>query len=91
MQEYMTIWWVWLCIALGMAILELLVPSFIFLGFALGGLAMAAIVATVTISNVPALLALYAILSLIAWIGLKAAFRKQSSGARVVTEDINDH
>ena len=91
MQEYMTIWWVWLCIALGMAILELLVPSFIFLGFALGGLAMAAIVATVTIGNVPALLALYAILSLIAWIGLKAAFRKQSSGARVVTEDINDH
>jgi len=91
MQDYLTVWWVWVCIALGVGILELLVPGFIFLGFALGALAMAGIVATVTLTNVPALLAIYAILSLVAWIALKAVFRKQSSGARVVTEDINDH
>jgi hypothetical protein len=30
------LWWVWLAAALGLAILEILVPGFIFLGFAVG-------------------------------------------------------
>ena len=37
------------------------------------------------------LLALFAVLSLLAWIALKAVFRKQSSGARIVTHDINEN
>lgn len=90
MQDLLTLWWIWICIALGVGILELLAPGFIFLGFALGAVAMAAIVATVSLGNIPAILAIYAVLSLIGWIALKAVFRKQSSGARVVTEDINE-
>lgn len=91
MEYYMTIWWVWVCIALAVGILELLAPGFIFLGFALAALAMAAIVSVFSITNIPALLALYAILSLVAWIGLRLAFRNQSSGARIVTNDINEN
>ena len=91
MAEYHTQWWVWVSIALALGVVELLAPGFIFLGFAVGGLIMAAIVAFFTLSNVPALLALFAILSLIAWIVLKAAFRKQSSGARIVRRDINEN
>ncbi len=91
MADYLTLWWVWICIALGVGILELLAPGFIFLGFAVGALAMSAIVALFTITNIPALLALFAILSLVSWIGLRTAFRKQSSGARIVTRDINEN
>lgn len=91
MAGYLTLWWVWICIALGVGILELLAPGFIFLGFAVGALAMAAIVALFTIPNITALLAIFAVLSLIAWIALRAAFRKQSSGARIVTRDINEN
>ena len=90
-MTFWTIWWVWLSAALVLAILEVLAPGFIFLGFAVGGLVMAGIVAVFGLSNAPALLALFAIASLIAWIALKAAFRRQSSGARIVTKDINDH
>lgn len=91
MAEHLTLWWVWISIALALGVVEILAPGFIFLGFAIGALIMAGIVATATLTNTAALLALWAILSLIAWIALRAAFRKQSSGARVVREDINDH
>jgi len=91
MADYLSLWWVWICVSLALGVIELLAPGFIFLGFAIGALIMSGIVAVFTITNVPALLALFAILSLIAWIALRAAFRNQSSGARIVTHDINEN
>lgn len=91
MAVYLTLWWVWISIALALGMVELLVPGFIFLGFAIGALVMAGIVAAFTLTNIPALIALFAGLSLIAWIALKMMFRSQSSGARIVTRDINEN
>ena len=91
MADYLSLWWVWICIALALGVVELLAPGFIFLGFGLGALAMAAVVLVMPGINIPALLALFAVLSLIAWIILRMGFRKQSSGARIVTKDINDN
>ncbi|KIN77341.1 NfeD family protein [Sulfitobacter mediterraneus] len=90
MADYLSLWWVWICIALALGVVELLAPGFIFLGFGLGALAMAGVVLLAPGINIPALLALFAVLSLIAWIILRMGFRKQSSGARIVTKDIND-
>lgn len=90
MSDYMTLWWVWICVALALGVVELLAPGFIFLGFAIGALAMAVIVFVMPATNVPALLAMFALCSLIGWIVLRIVFRRQSSGARVVTEDINE-
>lgn len=83
--------WVWLSAALALALIELVVPTSIFLGFALGALAMAGVVAFSAITNTSALLALFAGLSLLAWIVLKLAFKSQSSGARIVERDINEN
>ncbi|MEP5730113.1 MAG: hypothetical protein ABJL67_12170 [Sulfitobacter sp.] len=91
MIDYLSLWWIWVCIALGLGVVELLAPGFIFLGFAIGALVMALIVAVISLSSVSAMLALFAILSLIAWVALRSAFRKQSSGARIVTHDINEN
>ncbi len=91
MADFLTLWWVWICIALALGVLELLAPGFIFLGFAIGGIAMAGVVALFPATNVPALLAIFAILSLISWIILRVMFRRQSSGARIVTRDINEN
>ncbi len=90
MNDYLSIWWVWICAALALGVVELLAPGYIFLGFALGALAMAVVVFVMPATNVPALLAMFAILSLIGWIILRILFRRQSSGARVVTRDINE-
>jgi inner membrane protein len=85
------LWWIWLCAALALGVIELLLPGSIFLGFALGALAMAAVVVLLPGAGVPALLAVFAILSLIAWIVLRLAFRRQTSDARIVTRDINEN
>lgn len=90
MSSLLGIWWVWIAIALGLGLVELLVPSFIFLGFSLGALATAALVGLGYAPSLPVVLALFAIVSLLAWVGLRFAFRKQSSGARIVTKDINE-
>ncbi|QFT60178.1 hypothetical protein FIU94_15230 [Sulfitobacter sp. THAF37] len=91
MAAYLTLWWVWICIALALGVLELLTPGFIFLAFGLGAIIMAGLVLVLPTGNVPALLALFAILSLLVWIGLRYAFRRQSSGARIITRDINEN
>lgn len=90
MGDYLTLWWPWICIALALGLIELLAPGFIFLGFAIGALAMAVIVFVLPTTNIPALLAMFAICSLIGWIVLRILFRRQSSDARIVTQDIND-
>ena len=90
MNDYLSIWWVWICAALALGVVELLAPGYIFLGFALGALAMAVVVFVMPATNVPALLAMFTILSLIGWIILRILFRRQSSGARIVTRDINE-
>jgi len=90
MDGLLHIWWVWLCAALGLALVELMAPASVFLGFALGALAMSGIVALGLISNTSALLALFAGLSLVAWIVLKRVFKGQSSSARHIEHDINE-
>ncbi len=90
MDSLLHIWWVWLCAALALALIELMAPASVFLGFALGALGMTAVVALDLFTNTSVLLALFAGLSLMAWIALKVVFKNQSSGARIVTRDINE-
>ena len=90
MSGWLSLWWVWICTALALGVLELLLPGYIFLGFAIGALAMAVAVFVLPATHVPALLAMFALLSLIGWIVLRLLFRRQSSGARIVTRDINE-
>lgn len=91
MDTLVAIWWVWLAAALGLAVLEVLIPGFIFLGFAIGAVAMTLLVALFpTLMSAPMAIAVFTGLSLVSWMVLRVVFRKQSSGARRVTHDIND-
>ncbi len=91
MEGLLHIWWVWLSAALALALVELVVPAAVFLGFALGALAMTVVVGLGLITNTSALLAVFAALSLLAWIALRLVFKRQSSGARIVERDINEN
>ena len=90
-EALLNIWWLWIALALVFGLIELFAPAFIFLGFALGALATGIVVLVATPGSAAALLAIFALLSLIGWVGLRAAFRNQSTGAKVVTKDINDN
>ncbi len=89
-EALFSIWWFWVALALVLGLVELFTPTFIFLGFSLGALATGAYVGLATAPSVPALLAVFAIVSLLAWVGLRVVFRKQSSGAKIFTKDVND-
>ena len=86
----LSLWWAWLGAALALAILETLAPGFIFLGFAVGAAVMAVIVALPLSLGPAGLLALFALLSLAAWIILRRVFRAPNDQTRIIDEDIND-
>jgi len=90
MASLVNIWWVWIAFGLALAVVEVLAPGFIFLGFALGAVAMALIVLVSAPLDASLALALFGGLSLIAWIALRVIFRNQRSGARFIKHDIND-
>ncbi len=87
----LNIWWLWIAIALILGFIELVAPSFIFLGFALGALATSAFVGLASVPSPAAVFAFFAVVSLVSWIGLRLAFRRQSSDAKIIHDDINDH
>jgi membrane protein implicated in regulation of membrane protease activity len=88
--DYLTLWWIWISVALILGLIEVMLPGNIFLGFALGALAMVPVVLALPGVGTSLLIAIFAGLSLAAWIVLRVVFRKQSSGARIVTRDINE-
>ena len=85
-------WWVWLAFALALGILELLLPGFIFLGFSIGALAVAILLFLDggLVSSLPALLLIFAILSLAAWLALRRIFSLPKGQVKTFDHDIND-
>lgn len=84
-----SLWWVWLGGALALAILELLVPGFIFLGIAVGAGLTAGIVALAPDLGLSTLMAIFGGLSLVSWLVLRRVFRSPDDQTRVIHEDIN--
>lgn len=83
-------WWVWLVIALVLAALEMVVPAFIFLGFAIGAAVTGGLLAIgVTGTSLPLVLVVFAVVSLIAWIALRFGVGVRKGQVRHFDEDIN--
>ncbi len=90
MSDYLSLWWVWLSAALIFGLIEILAPGFLFLGFALGALAMTVLVAVGAGLSVSAKLAVFALLSLIGWFALRRMFRAPTGSVKTFDHDIND-
>lgn len=91
MTLWVTVWWVWLAAAIIFAIAEILVPGFLFLGFALGALAVSLLLLNTGMTlSLPVLLFLFAGLSLIAWIVLRMFFKVPRGQVKHFDHDIND-
>lgn len=84
------LWWVWMAAALVFGILELLIPGFIFLGFAFGAAAVGIVLFLPISAGATALLAVFAIFSLVSWIVLKRLFKGPAGQRRIIREDINE-
>ena len=84
------VWWIWAVVAIGVGALELLAPGYIFLGFAIGATATAAVSWAGTLTGFPAQLALAAVVSLLAWAALHRAFPRSRGSVKRFSGDIND-
>ncbi|MCA0041873.1 NfeD family protein [Celeribacter litoreus] len=84
-------WWFWGVAAVILLALEIFVAGFIFLGFAFG----AAIVAGLLFfgwigTNLAVLALIFAVLSMIAWYGMRQIFGVRKGQVKVWDKDIND-
>ncbi len=91
MSDLLTIWWVWLAAALALAILEVLAPGFVFLGFAIGaclvGLGLLGPLSALSVSGI---ILVFAALSLVSWLVLRKIFALPQGSVKTFDHDIND-
>ena len=90
-MTFYTLWWVWMAGALALAIAEVLLPGFIFLGFAIGAFAVSLILLNTGLGlGLPFLLLIFAGFSLIAWLLLRRFFAMPKGQVKRFKGDIND-
>lgn len=91
-----TDWWVWVAGGLVLAIFEVLVPAFVFLGFSIGAVVTGLILwlglppADWMGTNLFRHFLVFGVVSLVAWLGLRAAFGLRKGQVRIIHHDIND-
>jgi len=90
-MTFYTLWWVWMAGALILAIAEVLIPGFVFLGFAIGAFAVSLILLNTGLSlGLPVLLLIFAGLSLVAWLLMRRYFALPKGQVKTFKQDIND-
>lgn len=91
-----SLWWAWMIAALTLAFLEVLIPGYIFLGFAIGaaatGLALGVggPMALWLGASLPMTLLFFAVVSLVAWLGLRRALGIRKGQVKIWDRDINE-
>ena len=90
------IWWIWISAGVVLAILEVLAPGFIFVGFAIGA-AVVGILLAIDDSlggwlsgSLPNTLMVFAAVSVVSWIVMRKVVGVQKNQTKVFDEDIND-
>ena len=85
------VWWVWVVAGFALGVVEVLVPGFIFLGFAIGAVVTGVLVGIGLLgANVAALILVFALASLAAWFGLRRVFGGREGQVKLWDKDVND-
>jgi len=86
-----TEWWVWMSGAVVLATLEVLVPGYIFLGFAIGAAMMGLLILFgVSASGLALTLVVFAVLSLISYLAMRKFFGLKTGQVKIWDTDVND-
>ncbi|MCB1409421.1 MAG: hypothetical protein H6899_10760 [Rhodobacter sp.] len=92
-----SLWWVWIAAGLGLAILEVLVPGFLFAGFAVGAVITGAVIGLgipgagwLAASPVNALV-VFAVISVVAWLVMRSVMGVRKGQMKRIDHDINEN
>ncbi|MEI6099403.1 MAG: hypothetical protein WCS20_14155 [Alphaproteobacteria bacterium] len=89
-MQLWAVWWVWVVAGVALAVLEVLVPGYVFLGFAISAALVGALVALGVLGgNVPVLVLVFAVTALVAWLALRQMVGVTEGQVKVWDEDIN--
>lgn len=84
-------WWAWVILGFALGVLEIMVPGFIFLGFAIGAVVTGALVGLGIPAGVPALILIFAVVSVVAWLVLRRVVGVREGQVKIWDRDINDN
>ena len=91
-MQLWTEWWLWMCVAVVFGILEVIIPAWVFLGFALGAAALGGLVALKIIElGLAGSILAFAILSVAAYVALRAIFGLKHGQVKIWDRDINEN
>lgn len=87
------VWWVWIAAGFVIGCAEVLLPGYIFLGFAIGAALTGVLlgVGLMAAASISTLLFVFAVLSLIAWVALRLVLGKHPGQVKIWERDINDN
>lgn len=89
-------WWLWLIAGVALAVLEMLAPAFVLLGFSVGAFAVGLVFwvggpfAATLAGSLPLTLVFFAAISLVAWLGLRHLLGHSQSQVKTFHRDINE-
>lgn len=87
-----SVWWVWVVAGFLIGALEVVVPGYIFLGFAIGAVMTGLFIGFGILSGGPAFLVLtFALCSVVAWLALRRTMGVRRGQVKVWDRDINDN
>ena len=85
------VWWVWIVAGFALGVLEVIVPGFIFLGFAIGAVITGALIGFGLLSGgLPLLVMVFAVVSVLAWLALRRVVGVRAGQVKIWHTDIND-
>ena len=84
-----TVWWVWIVAGLLIGMAELVLPGFLFLGFAVGSVTTGVLLWLGIKAGLPALLVIFALVSLGAWVAMRKVFGLPGGSVKIWNRDIN--
>lgn len=94
MTALWSIWWVWIVAAFVLAIIEVFVPVFVFLGMAVGAVVVGVALGFGALgwigAGLPVLLLLFAVSSVLAALVLRNVIGVRRGQVRIVDRDINE-
>ena len=86
-----SVWWVWVVAGFVLGVVEVLMPGFIFLGFAIGAVITGLLVGIGVLGgSTSALVLAFALASLVAWFLLRQVFGGRSGQVKLWDKDVND-
>jgi len=85
-------WWVWVVGGVALGVFEVIAPGYIMLGFAIGAIVTGVLIAIGLLGgSLPVLILVMAVVSLIAWYGMRKFFGIRRWQVKIWDRDINEN